>query len=340
MSEKAAIIINLGSPDSYQTKDVKKYLGEFLMDPRVIDIKEPFRSLLVKGIILNTRPRKSAKLYQSIWWDEGSPLIVYTQRLLNKVQSFASVSVTMAMRYGNPSIKNTIDEMIKNNPNLKQLYIVPLYPHYAMSSYETVVEMVKTVVAENYPHLQLKFKKAFYNNSDYLSILSKSIEPFLKQDYDHILFSYHGIPERHLRKTNPTKNHCLITENCCAVKSIAHDFCYRHQCVESTNRVAEILGIPKDKYSFSFQSRLGRDPWLKPYTDQVLEEFPKKGVKKLLIVTPAFVSDCLETIEEIAEEGKEEFLVSGGEEFTAIPCLNENDDWAKLLANWIDNEED
>ena len=298
---KAVLLVNLGSPDSYDPKDVKRYLDEFLMDERVIDLPKFLRTLIVRGIILNTRPKKSAALYKEIWWDEGSPLLVLSERLLKGVDEKTPYPVGLAMRYGNPSIHDAIEKLKNENPYLKEIFVVPLYPHYAMSSYETVVVKVKEVVNEFFPYLSLSFKEPFYNQQAYIDCLAASIKPYLKEAYDHILFSYHGIPERHLRKTDPTKKHCLKVENCCEVPNEeAHACCYRHQCLTTTALVAEQLQIPKDKFSFSFQSRLGPDPWLKPYTDKTIESLPEKGVKNLLVVCPAFVSDCLETLEEIA----------------------------------------
>lgn len=331
--EKAILLVNLGSPDSPMPKDVKPYLDEFLMDPRVIDVPLVLRNLLVRGIILNTRPKKSAKAYQSIWWDEGSPLIVLSRRLQAEVKKHTDLPVGLGMRYGNPSIKQGVEKLVKAHPGIKHVTVIPLYPHYAMSSYETVAVKVQEVFTKEFPTLTFSLVDAFYNDQRYLDILADSIAPSLEQAYDHVLFSYHGIPERHVRKSDITKSHCLQVENCCAVASPAHTFCYRHQTLASTEAVVKKLNIPKDKYSNSFQSRLD-SKWLRPFTDKQLEAFPAKGIKKLVVVCPAFVSDCLETIEEIGEEGREIFTNAGGEAFTLVPCLNDNTNWAKLLAQY------
>lgn len=338
MAKKAILLVNLGSPDSPNVPDVKKYLDEFLMDGRVIDVPYLLRAFLVKGIILNTRPKKSAEAYQSIWWEEGSPLIVLSERLLEKVREYSDLPVELGMRYGNPSIEAGIQNLYQSNSDLEEILLVPLYPHYAMSSFETVVVKAENVIAKKFPGLKMKVKRQFFDNDQYLDILSDSIKDHLTKDYDHLLFSYHGIPERHVRKSDITKSHCLSNGECCNVKSEAHEFCYRHQVFETTKSVVKKLGIPEGKYSTSFQSRLGRDPWLQPFTDQVINDFPAKGVKKLVVVCPAFVSDCLETIEEIGMEAREEFLAHGGEEFTLIPCLNDDANWAELLANWGEEE--
>lgn len=331
---KGVLLINLGSPDSPSKKDVKTYLGEFLMDERVIDMPYILRTLLVKGIILNTRPKKSAEAYQKVWTSEGSPLIVYTQKLLDKVQEQVNVPVEMAMRYGNPSIKAGMDKLYKQG--VKDILVIPLYPQYAMATTETVVVKSEEVKNAFYKDVTFTIVPPFYNHPDYIRVLSNSIQDGLEGfKYDHLLFSYHGIPERHIYKTDPTKSHCKIDGSCCNKTSIAHETCYRHQCFETTKLVAKTLNLEENTYSDSFQSRLGRDPWLQPYTAEQFETFPQKRIKNLAVVTPAFVADCLETIEEIGMEGKEDFLDHGGAEFKTIPCLNDNDEWAEVLAKWI-----
>ena len=327
--------MNLGSPDSTEVKDVRRYLNEFLMDERVIDTPYLLRLLLVKGIIVPFRAPKSAEAYRTIWTKDGSPLIVLSKQLKEALQSQISEPVEIAMRYGNPSPKDAFELLKKKNPLLEEVLLLPLYPHYAMSSFETAVEYAKEIHQKNKYNFKLSVVEPFYDDEDYLNALTESIRPFLQQDYDHILFSYHGIPERHVRKSDVTKNHCLQSADCCQVASPAHARCYRHQIIITTELAAARLQIPKEKYSYSFQSRLGRDEWLKPYTALRLEEMPKEGIKKLLIVCPAFVSDCLETLEEIAIEGKESFLHAGGEEFTLIPCLNVNPLWVSAVKKLI-----
>ena len=330
---KGFLLINLGSPDSTSIPDVKKYLDEFLMDKRVIGKSYWFRWFLVKIIILNTRPRKSAKAYKKIWWKEGSPLIVLSKRLFEKIKKLVKIPIALAMRYGSISIVKGLKEL--NDYGVKEVVVLPLYPHYAMSSYETVVEKVKKEVELNFPSLKLKIIKPFYKNKNYIKLLSNKIKETISEiEYDHILFSYHGIPVSHLKISDPTNKHCYKIKNCCSVSSQAHETCYKHQVLETTELVVKELKIDKDKYSNAFQSRLPNEAWLKPYTDNELERLAKKGIKNLVIVTPAFVTDCLETLEEIAMEGKEEFLDAGGENYHYVPCLNDDDDWAKLIASW------
>lgn len=333
--KKAVVLMNLGSPDSTAVKDVKRYLDEFLMDERVIDKPYLLRALLVKGIIVPFRAPNSAKAYKSIWTEKGSPLIVISKQQESALKKEIEEPVVIAMRYGNPSPQKAYEELVEKNADLEEVIVIPMYPHYAMSSYETAVEYAKEQHQKGRYNFKLKFIKPFYDNADYIEVLSQSIQPYLENEYDQILFSYHGIPERHILKCDPTKQHCLKVKDCCDTPSPAHQYCYRHQCWTTTNLVADKLNIPKEKRGFSFQSRLGRDPWLQPYTAVRLGELPKEGVKKLLVVCPAFVADCLETLEEMGEEGSEIFLHAGGESFDLIPCLNVHPLWISAMAKWI-----
>jgi len=335
MTKKAVLLANLGSPDSTAVSDVRRYLREFLMDGRVIDIPLLPRWLLVNGIIAPFRAPRSARKYKSIWTEEGSPLMVLTQKLVGKVAAETKLPVYMCMRYGNPSPQWALNKIREEYPGIDEVALFPLYPHYAMSSYETAVEHVKKSWEKGNYSFYLKVIEPYYNHPSYIQSLSDSIRPFTDEKYDHILFSYHGVPERHILKSDPTGNHCLKKDDCCHQPSEAHRFCYRHQVFETTRLVAENLGLSPEKYSVSFQSRLGNDKWLGPPTADVLAEFPEKGIKNLLVVTPAFVSDCLETLEEIRIEGKTTFLKAGGETFRHIPCLNLNDDWVKTIAGLI-----
>jgi protoporphyrin/coproporphyrin ferrochelatase len=333
--KRAVVLMNLGSPDSTKVADVKRYLDEFLMDERVIDKPWLLRALLVKGIIVPFRAPKSAEAYKSIWTEEGSPLIVISRHLAEALDREVEEPVEIAMRYGNPSPKKIYDKLVAENPDLEEVLVVPMYPHYAMSSYETGVEYAKEQHAKGKYNFRLEVVKPYYNNEDYLKALCESIRPHIEKDYDQVLFSYHGVPERHIRKGDITGNHCLNSAACCDTPSPAHEFCYRHQCWYTTKQVVERLNIPATKWGFSFQSRLGRDPWLQPYTAVRLSELPAEGVKKVIVVCPAFVSDCLETLEEIAVEGKETFLHAGGESFDMIPCLNVHPAWVAALAKWV-----
>lgn len=332
---KGVLLVNLGSPDSTDPRDVKRYLDEFLMDERVIDVPLWARNIIVRGIILNTRPKKSAEAYQKIWWEEGSPLIVLSERLRDKIDSLTSVPIVLAMRYGKPSIKSGLQEL--HDKGVDEVLIFPLYPQFAMATTETILVLAEELRKEHYPEMQFTSIPAFYNHPDYIRVLSESIAENLKGvEFQHLLFSYHGVPERHIKKSDITKSHCQIDGSCCKTPSPAHQFCYRHQCFETTRLVAEYLELKENTYSVSFQSRLGFDPWLQPYTDRTIERYGKQGMKDLAVVTPAFVSDCLETLEEIAMEGEEIFHEVGGKNFKVVPCLNDRDDWVRVLARWVD----
>ena len=333
--KRAIILMNLGSPASTEVKDVRSYLKEFLMDERVIDSPYLLRYFLVKGIIAPFRAPKSAHAYQKVWTKDGSPLIVLTKNLQEALKKQIDEPVEIAMRYGTPNIKNAFDNVQKKYPDVKEVILLPLYPHYAMSSYETAVVQAEEEHKKGKYSFKIATIKPYYNNPDYINALAESIKPYLTKDYDQILFSYHGLPERHMTKADITGNHCMKALNCCETASPAHGHCYRHQCFTTTRLVTEKLGIPKDKYGISFQSRLGKEEWLKPYTDFRLAELPNEGKKKLLILCPAFVSDCLETLEEIAMQGKETFMNAGGESYTAIPCMNVHPAWVSTIAKWM-----
>lgn len=333
---KGILLVNLGSPNSTSVKDVRNYLDEFLMDERVIDTPYLTRCLLVKGIILNTRPKQSAEAYSKVWTDEGSPLIVISEKFTNKIKKQVAAPVALAMRYGKPSIETGITELA--NQGVTEIMLVPMYPQFAMATTETIVVLAERIIRDQFPNIKLSSLPAFYDKQEYIDVLSKSIQETLeKENYDHLLFSYHGVPERHIKNSDVTGNHCQLNGACCNKKSEAHEFCYRHQCYATTQGVVEKLNLKPGFYSTSFQSRLGKDPWLQPYTDVTINDRAQNGVKKLAVVTPAFVADCLETIEEIGMEAKEEFEENTGEKFTTIPCLNDRDDWVEVMSNWLNN---
>lgn len=339
MAKRGIVLMNLGSPDSTSVKDVRRYLNEFLMDERVIDKPYLLRFFLVKGIISPIRAPKSAKAYRSIWWPQGSPLIELTRQLQQKVQKKTSDPVVISMRYGNPTPDAAYKELLQQSPELEEVVLLPLYPHYAMSSYETAVEhMIAAHKKANYS-FDLKVVAPYYKNKSYIDALAESIRPHLNQEFDQLLFSYHGIPESHIKKSDTTGCHCMQVENCCYKASESHKTCYRHQLTMTTELVAKKLELSKDKWQISYQSRLLRDPWLAPSTQERLQQLPAEGVKKLLVVCPAFVSDCLETLEEIQVEGKKEFLHAGGESYEYIPCLNTDDNWVNTIMELVNEVE-
>ena len=333
---KGVLLVNLGSPDSPKKDDVKKYLDQFLMDERVIDFPKWFRTFLVRGIILNTRPKKSAEAYKKIWWKEGSPLIVLTELLMEKVKKNVSIPVKIAMRYGKPSIKEGLS--LLNNRGVSDVLIIPLYPQFAMATTETILVLAEKIKNEFFPQMTFTSLPSFYNHPDYIRVLSSSIqEELIGKNWEHIIFSYHGVPERHIRKSDITKSHCKMDGVCCFKESPAHSYCYKHQCEKTTLEVARYLELKEGSYSTTFQSRVSiLGNWLKPYTDKTVSSFAEKGYKEIAIVTPAFISDCLETLEEIGMEAAEDFEEKGGKKLHVIPCINDRHDWVKVLSRWID----
>lgn len=342
-SKRGVLLVNLGSPAEPTVPAVRRYLNQFLMDPEVIDLPWPIRRLLVSCFILPTRPRASAEAYASIWRTgsssgaQGSPLLHYSEAFTAALrQQLAAIStpnnkpeipVALAMRYGEPSISQGMAEL----GHCDEIFLIAAYPHHADSTRTTTIRAAEDALGS---HQTLKVMPPFYESFDYIAALGSSIKTQLPTEYDHLLFSYHGLPERHLTKADPTNAHCLQSADCCERASQAHSSCYRHQVFATTHAVCEQLGIKSDQYSLSFQSRLGRTPWLTPYTDAVLAELPGKGIKKLAVVCPAFVADNLETLEEMGIQGRETFLAAGGETFTLVPCMNDHPEWVKVVANW------
>jgi len=333
MSKQGVLLINLGSPDSTSVPDVRKYLREFLMDPRVLDAPWPVRWCVVNLAILPRRPAESAEAYKKVWTQEGSPLVATSRNIQRALQTRAggAFAVELAMRYQSPGIESAVSRL--RGQGVTDLLVFPLFPHYAMSSFETAAVRAREFAARIAPEMRLKIVDPYFNDPDYIAALADSASDFLRKGYDHLLFSFHGLPERHLRKSDPTKCHCLKVPNCCATPGPAHRTCYRAQCFATVRAFVEAAGV--SKYSVSFQSRLGRDPWLKPYTDFEFARLAESGVKKLLVICPAFVSDCLETLEEIAIRGREIFLEAGGTEFDLIPCMNENTRWLDALEKMV-----
>jgi ferrochelatase len=338
MGNRAVLLTNLGSPDSTAVADVRKYLDQFLMDPYVIQLPWLLRRLIVSLLVLPKRPKASAHAYQSIWWEEGSPLVVLSQRLLEAVRKKTGVPVALAMRYGNPSIESQLLQLAQP-VGIEEILLIPLYPHYADSTVKTTVEEAKSVIARHGLKVKLTVLKPFYEEPAYIDALLASTRPWINpdNDFDHVLFSYHGLPEIHLTRADPTGAHCLQSADCCQVASPAHATCYRFQVLRTTQRFVAKAGLKPEQYSVAFQSRLGRAKWLEPSTVNTLEKLAQNGVKKLLVMCPAFVTDCLETLEEIALQGEATFKAAGGESLTLIPCLNDHEQWAAVLARWCED---
>jgi ferrochelatase len=339
VKKRSVLLVNLGSPDSPTYWALFRYLNQFLMDGRVIDVPPVLRRLLVSGMIVPFRSGRSAEAYRSIWWDDGSPLIVISRRFQKLVQEAVDVPVELAMRYGKPSVKSALKSLLDGPAGQPdEILMIPLYPHYAMSSYESSVVEVKERLVELNGGVTLVVAPPYYNHPGYIDALAQSARPFLGKEHDHLLFSYHGLPERHLRKSDPTGEHCLSSEDCCRVASPAHRTCYRHQVFATTEFMAKKLNLSEGSYSVSFQSRLGRDPWLQPATTDESDRLASTGIKRLLVICPAFVTDCLETLEEIGMAAKKQFLDAGGEEFEVIPCMNEHPAWVEVVAEWCRDE--
>jgi protoporphyrin/coproporphyrin ferrochelatase len=333
MTTRAVLLVNLGSPDSPSVPDVRRYLREFLMDGRVLDTPWPVRFGVVHFAILPKRPAESAHAYSKIWTTDGSPLVVISRNVQRLLQQRLSIPVALAMRYQNPSIDDAVKKLAAQG--VTDTFMIPLFPHYAMSSFETAVMRVQESASRLAPGMTVHVQQPYYDDPAYIDALVASAREHLDRGYDHLLFSFHGIPERHLRKADPTGAHCLASANCCQTPSEAHRFCYRAQCLTTMREFVAKAGVPANKYSFSFQSRLGKDPWLKPYTDFELERFAREGIRKILVMCPAFVSDCLETIEEIGMRGRDSFAHAGGEELQLIPCMNEHPRWIAALESFV-----
>lgn len=302
------------------------------MDERVIDSPLLVRLFVVEGCILPFRPKATAEAYERIWTPEGSPLVVTCRAVQRLLQERITAPVELAMRYGNPSIASAVANLADRK--VQRIHLVPLYPHYAMSSYETCVVKVREEMKRIDAPFELTVHPPFYDDPLYIDALFESARPSLEAPYDLLLFSFHGLPVRHLKIADPTREHCQQVPNCCERKSVAHETCYRAQAFKTVRAFVKKAGIPNAKYAVAFQSRLGRDPWLTPFTDHELERFAREGVKRILVLCPSFVSDCLETLEEIAMRGKESFVAVGGEDLKLIPCLNEHPRWIAALAQW------
>jgi ferrochelatase len=335
MPRRAVLLVNLGSPDSPAVPDVRRYLREFLGDERVLDMHALKRWLLLEGIILRTRPAKTAEAYATIWTKDGSPLILTSLSVQQKLAAALGpeTPVYLAMRYGRPSIASVLARMAADG--IEEALLFPQYPHYAMSSWETVAAKAYAEAAKQAPGLKLTCVEPFFADPDYIEALAAVSAPALAQPYDHLLFSYHGLPARHMRKADPTGCHCLASADCCTTPSPAHATCYRAQVFATTRAFAQRTGLAAGKHSVSFQSRLAGEPWLEPFTDVELQRLAANGVKRLLVICPAFTVDCLETLEEISLRGREIFLEAGGESFEQIPCLNDQAPYLDFLAGRV-----
>lgn len=332
MPQTGVLLINLGTPDSPSVKDVRKYLTQFLNDPRVIDIPWLWRTLLVNLIIIPFRAPKSAKIYQELWTENGSPLLYYGGRVKEKVQAELGQDyhVELAMRYQNPSIASVLEKMRKMN--FEKLVIIPLYPQYASSSTGSTMEEVMRVMKKWWVMPEVKIISQFYDHPGFINAFAEIGKKYPHENYDHVIFSFHGLPERQVDKVYETG---LCSDRDCEHEITEENkYCYKATSYATARMLAEKLNIPKEKYTVSFQSRLD-DKWIKPYSDKVVEEKAKEGAKKLLIFSPAFVADCLETIIEIGDEYDEIFKEHGGESVQLVESLNDHPLWIEALAGMV-----
>jgi len=344
--QKGILLINLGSPKAPRPLAISRYLREFLSDPFVIDIPVFFRWVLLYFFILPIRSFKTAKLYQRIWDEKrGSPLIYhseeFTEQLKRKFSESLAVSpgaIKLAMRYGEPSIKSRLLEFKKEE--IEEVVLFPLYPQYAESSTRTALNQAYRVNQENRLALSFKEVPAFYNEAGFLDAFTELGRRVLTENsYDHILFSFHGLPERQIKKVDPLKGgHCLSGDQCCEVMSEKNRNCYRAQCFQTARGIADRLSLDLTDYSASFQSRLGRTPWIKPYTDFVIEDLVRSGKKRILVFSPSFVADCLETLDEISIRLNDQFKSMGGEQLDLVPSLNSEDTWVRATKQIIDQK--
>ena len=333
MTNRAVLLANLGSPDNADEASVRRYLDQFLMDPYVIQLPWVLRRLIVSLLVLPKRPKDSAEAYKSVWLEEGSPLIVFSQQLKQALQQQVELPVGMAMRYGSPDIESELLTLARQ-PGIEEILFIPLYPHFADSTITTSIELAKEVIKKHQLDVKLNIVAPFYQQDDYITALVESAQPHLDQPYDHLIFSYHGLPESHITRLDKSGSHCLKSGDCCQIANPAHATCYRHQVIMTTQRFVEKANLPAEKYSIAFQSRLGRAKWLDPNTEDRIRELAASGAKNILVICPAFVTDCLETLEEIAIRGQEVFEQAGGEKLTLIPCMNQHPKWVETLANW------
>ena len=331
-SGKGLLLVNLGSPQSPAVADVRRFLREFLSDPRVIDIAGWKRWLILNLFILPFRPKKSAEAYRQIWTEAGSPLITYGEKLAKKVQQRLGpeVTVELAMRYGEPSIASALDRLAEKG--VDQIGVFPLYPQYSSSTTGSTIEAVCNEATHRWNTPFLQIVPPFYDDPDFIVALAQRLrETLAETPHQRVIFSYHGLPERHCHKSDPSGRHCLAKDTCCDAIAKTNRNCYRAQCFTTTRSLAERLGLSEAQVVVCFQSRFGRDPWIGPHTEDVLDQLVDEGVEDAVILSPAFVADCLETLEELAIRGREQWVARGGKSLTLAPCLNDSEGWADAV---------
>ena len=330
------LLVNLGTPEAPRPREVRRYLREFLSDPRVIDMPALARWLLLNAVILPTRPRASAAAYAKIWTPEGSPLLLYGRALRDGVAAAlgADFAVALGMRYGKPSLGQALAEL--RAAAVCEIRLLPLFPQYSEAATGSVVARVLELTRAGPDSPPVRVLEPFYDDPGFLAAWSAVARPELDEFRpDHVLFSYHGLPERQVRAADASAGHCLASPGCCDAIARVNRDCYRAQCFATTRALAERLALPADTHSTSFQSRLGRIPWIRPYTDEVLHDLASRGVARLAVLCPAFVADCLETLEEIGIRGREQWRAAGGEALHLVPSLNAQPAWISALADLL-----
>lgn len=330
------LLVNLGTPDSPQTPDVRTYLREFLSDPRVVDINPVGRWLLLNMIILPFRPAKSAHAYQKIWNERGSPLLYYGQDLADGVQATLGQGfhVELGMRYGKPSIADAINRLVE--AEVEQIIFLPLFPQYSSAATGSAIEKVHSVSSAMWNVPSISTVPSYYEHPGFIESFAAVAQPALDEfKPDYVMFSYHGVPERQVQKSDTTGSHCLVKTGCCDAITSANRYCYRAQCYATTRALVKMMGMQDDFHEVAFQSRLGRTPWIRPYTDVRLIDLAKEGKKRLAVLCPAFVADCLETIEEIGMRAKEDWIEAGGEDLLLVPSLNAHPRWIEAVSQMV-----
>ncbi len=336
-AKTGVLLVNLGTPDSPSVPDVRRYLREFLMDKRVIDIPYLSRWLLVNLIIAPFRAPKSAKVYEELWEDRGSPLMFHGTDLKTKLEKILDDSyvVSLGMRYQNPSIASALNELLTEN--VCKIIVLPLFPQYASATTGSVIEQVMDDVKERLVLPEIEFISQYPDDELMIKTFADLGRKYMAEvQFDHIVFSYHGLPERQIRKSS-IDGYCQLNAKCCSTFHTKNQFCYRAQCFLTSRKLAEQLDLNEDQYSIFFQSRLGKDPWIRPYAEDEIKRFAAEGKKKILIFCPSFTADCLETTIEVGDEFKELFIEQGGEEWQLVESLNSHDLWVESLKKMVEN---
>lgn len=330
------LLIQLGTPDSTDVSDVRKYLREFLSDPRVLDIPAPARALLLNAVILPFRPRRSAEQYEKIWTDDGSPLTVHTEALADALQTSLGngYRVAFGMRYQNPPIESAVARLA--GANCDRIVVLPLFPQYSSAATGSALQEALRVIGQRWNVPDVTTIGDFYDDPGFVRSVAEVARPHLETlDPDHVIFSYHGLPKTQVKKSDPTGEWCLALADCCAQMVEANRHCYRAQCHATTRAIVAELGLEEGSYSTTFQSRLAGQKWIQPYTDRAVERLYEAGVRRLAVLTPSFTADCLETLEEIGIRLREQWDQIGGEELLAIPCVNTEQGWVSALADMV-----